>query len=286
MKLNFYQSLIALVIIALSIASCKKDNNNKLTEDLAAIKESTVAADLTADIFIQLTAIASENRTIFASAKKSKKTQSLNKTFDSPSSCAALTATPLGKAYPKTITIDFGTGCTFNDVVHKGKLSAVFSAPMVNKNATIVVTLVNYYLNDTKFEGVLTITNNGLNANGNLNFNIHIAKANINNPDLNMSWESSGNVEWLKGIITSTSLDDEFAIRASTSGTTTKGEIFTAAIIKPLLKKAACRYITEGTVEYQLDSKPVQTLDYGIGECDNQASVTVNGKTTNITLRK
>lgn len=285
MKLNFYKRVITLVIIALAAYSCKKDNNSELTEDLAAVIESTVTTDLSADLFIQLSAIASENRSNFEAAGKVK-TSLKAKPFDSPSSCAAITISPLGKTFPKTVTIDFGTGCTFNDVIHKGKVTAVFSAPLTKKNATITVNLVDYYLNDTGFKGVITIVNNGLNANKHLNFNLSIAKANINNPDFQLNWESSGNVEWLKGQLTSTSLDDEFAIRGSTSGTTSKGEIFTAAVIKPLVKKVSCRYLTEGTVEYQVASNPVQILSYGEGECDNQATVSTNGTVTPITLRK
>lgn len=285
MKLNFYKSLITLVIIALTVLSCKKDNNDKITDDLAAVIESTLATDLSADLFVQLSAIASENRSNFETSGKVK-TLLKAKPFDSPSSCAAITISPIGKNFPKTVTVDFGTGCTFNDVVHKGTVTAVFSAPLTKKNATITVNLTDYYYNDTAFEGILTIVNNGFNANKHLNFNLNIAKANINNPDFEVNWESSGNVEWVKGQLTSTSLDDEFAIKGSTSGTTGKGLIFTAAIIKPLVKKASCRYITEGTVEYQVASNGIQILNYGMGDCDNQATVSIDGTVTPITLRK
>ncbi|MGV8879114.1 MAG: hypothetical protein ACOH2A_08800 [Sphingobacteriaceae bacterium] len=285
MKLNFYKSLITLVIIALAVSSCKKDNNDKITDDLTAVIESTLATDLSADLFVQLSAIASENRSNFEASAKVK-TSLKSKPFDSPSSCAAITISPAGKSFPKTVTLDFGTGCTFNDVVHKGKITAVFSAPLTKKNATITVKLTDYYYNDTAFEGILTVVNNGLNTNKHLNFNFNIVKANINNPDFEVIWESSVKVEWVKGQLTNTSLDDEFAIKGSTSGTTGKGEVFTAAIIKPLVKKASCRYITEGTVEYQVASNAAQIINYGMGECDNQATVSINGNVTPITLRK
>jgi len=48
--------------------------------------------------------------------------------------------------------------------------------------------------------------------------------------------------------------------------------------------KNSCRWIVEGTIEMVSNSKTT-VLDYGMGECDNQATITVNGNINDITLR-
>jgi hypothetical protein len=53
--------------------------------------------------------------------------------------------------------------------------------------------------------------------------------------------------------------------------------------VEPLLKKMSCRWIVSGTIEMQAGENLV-ILDYGDGECDNIATITVNGETTEITL--
>jgi hypothetical protein len=285
MKLNFYRNLILLVIAVLSISACKKDNSNKQAEDLAAVKESALADDLLSHLFTQLSAVATESKENVELKRLKAENKNLN-SFGSPSSCANITVTPAGKAYPKKITIDFGEGCTFNDVIYKGKLLATLSGSFMNKGASLKLVFDEYYLNDNRFKGELTILNNGKNSKGNLYFTLNLADAQIINPEFMMTWEAAFIIEWIKGRNTLTSLDDEFMISGSSGGISDNGEQFTSNIIKPLTKKASCRYITSGTAEHKLTSGVIQVLDYGNDSCDNKATLTVNGLSKDIILRK
>ncbi|MCD4679327.1 MAG: hypothetical protein K8S00_02955 [Bacteroidales bacterium] len=79
------------------------------------------------------------------------------------------------------------------------------------------------------------------------------------------------------------SLDD--AIKNQEADITIKGEgKFDKVITKPLLKINGCNYIVEGTIEYQLDGTVVAVVDYGDGTCDNIATKTVDGITTEFEL--
>ncbi len=43
-------------------------------------------------------------------------------------------------------------------------------------------------------------------------------------------------------------------------------------------------HFVSGTVEILPDGKPLRILYFGNGECDNDATVTINGETYNINL--
>jgi hypothetical protein len=52
----------------------------------------------------------------------------------------------------------------------------------------------------------------------------------------------------------------------------------------PLRIELACRFIVSGTIEMRPQDRPVRLLDYGNGDCDNVATVTINGETYTIYL--
>ena len=73
--------------------------------------------------------------------------------------CATVTVTPqLG--FPKTIVIDFGTGCSSNNgTTRKGKINVVLSDSLRKSGSTAVMTFVGYYVNRFQKEGTITWTN-------------------------------------------------------------------------------------------------------------------------------
>jgi len=66
-----------------------------------------------------------------------------------------------------------------------------------------------------------------------------------------------------------------------------KGEgDFEKVIINPLVKIEGCDFIVEGTIEFQKDGEVIVIIDFGDGECDNIATKTVDGVTTEFELDK
>ncbi len=57
-------------------------------------------------------------------------------------------------------------------------------------------------------------------------------------------------------------------------------------VTKPLVKIDGCKYVVEGTIEYRMDNVVVAIIDFGNGECDNIATKTADGETTEFTLDK
>jgi hypothetical protein len=191
--------------------------------------------------------------------------------------------------FPKTLTIDFGTGCTGpNGVERKGKIIATLSGKYRDVGTVISVTLDNFYRNGNKIEGSKTITNKGRNTAGHLYFDIVVQNGVITTTDGKLiKWSSSRQREWIEGESTKwpTWYDDKYLVTGSASGVNKEGKNFTITITKPLQVDLNCRYISSGTLAIQTDGDPLVTLDYGNGSCDANATVTINEKTYTIILR-
>ena len=57
-------------------------------------------------------------------------------------------------------------------------------------------------------------------------------------------------------------------------------------ITKPLVKIEDCKYIVEGTIEFQKDGEVIAIIDFGDGDCDDIATVAKDGETFEISLKK
>ncbi|MDI9257795.1 hypothetical protein [Flavobacterium sedimenticola] len=77
-------------------------------------------------------------------------------------------------------------------------------------------------------------------------------------------------------------LDNVFSITGSWTTTFPSGTR-TSTITTPLVAEATCPYLVSGVITV-VGPNNTATLDYGNGDCDNQATLTVNGTTTTIFL--
>jgi hypothetical protein len=75
-----------------------------------------------------------------------------------------------------------------------------------------------------------------------------------------------------------------YEITGYTSGINRLLKEFTVTIQNPLVVKMNCRFIVQGTLLVQVEGRPDAILDYGDGECNNIATITVNGETKRIRL--
>lgn len=90
---------------------------------------------------------------------------------------------------------------------------------------------------------------------------------------------------WTDGFSTPYDIwDDIFAIEGEATGINRKGNAYTHTITNALIIMNTCRWIVEGTIELKVLDK-VAVLDYGMGECDNDATITIRGEVREIKLR-
>lgn len=209
--------------------------------------------------------------------------------------CFTVTKTHLNAPnfFPVQIVIDFGTGCTGpNGVTRSGKIITTYTNRLVVPGAKATTTFDNYKVNGVKVEGTHIITNMST-ANERI-FKIEVIGAKLTKPNGNWSeWNSTRTIKQLEGLGTPNfPLDDIYKITGSANGKVKRGDLLFAwrsEITEPLIKKFTCRWIVKGifkVIRLNLASTSpwVATLNYGNGSCDNQAILTINGVSHQITL--
>ena len=203
-------------------------------------------------------------------------------------SCPTITVSRPGPAlWPKTITVDYGTGCEgLNDNVRKGKIVIEVTAPRMQEGATRTVTFVDYYFNDIKVEGTKVLETVGFNTDQHLVVLVKLTDGRLTLPD-GKTIERSVNHqrEWIAGLLTRNIWDDECLVTGTVTGTDINGMAYTNTIITALHWTRACRCIVSGVVKIERgDAAPVM-LDFGTGDCDAKAVITRGDESREITLR-
>ena len=183
---------------------------------------------------------------------------------------------------PHTLLIDFGpSNCTGADGRNRrGRLAITFTGRYRDPGTVITITREDYYVNDHRLQGVKTVTNAGLNGEGQPFFSVSVSGS-VTAPD--GSWTSIHSYQrtrtWIAGQNTLDLLDDVYLITGSGNGVNRKAQPFSLLITTPLRVEVGCPWIVSGVLKITPASLEVRTVDYGTGACDNQVSVTVNGNT-------
>jgi len=211
-------------------------------------------------------------------------------------SCATVTRVP---AYGTTLTpgdiitktIDFGTsGCDMpNGNILKGQIIISFEYQPSATSHTINYSFVDFYHNAIKINGAKTFTRVlGTSA---ANPNTHpIVTMTMNltatMPNGTVFTRVGSRVrEIIEGQTTPELTDNVYQITGSWNTTAPNGIERTSTITTPLLIKLNCSNIVKGIITFARNGN-TSTLDYGNGDCDNQAIVTINGVPFTITLRR
>ncbi len=182
--------------------------------------------------------------------------------------------------FPKLITIQFNNYQVGQGRVKNGIIKIYVTGPLRLPNTTRIITFENYTIDGNLTEGKKTISN----IDG-INFTIKLEGGKITFEDGTFILrQMERNRKWIAGTNTPFFVwDDEFLISGFSSGVNRRGITFSHTIVEPLHKKMACLWLVAGTIEMQNGNNLV-VINYGQGECDNIATVTVNGETKEITL--
>jgi hypothetical protein len=197
--------------------------------------------------------------------------------------CATLTHDTLST--PKTITIDFGTvNCLCGDGRYRrGKILVSYTGHYKDSGSTHAITFDQYFVNDNHVMGTKSVTNMGHNSSGQSYFSIVANGLIVKTSGDSLTWNSNRTRTWTQGESTNVKIDDVYEITGSASGT--KGSnSYTMLITQPLVRSLNCDWISSGKMDVQPSGKPLRSIDFGAGTCDNQATVTIGGVVHNIIL--
>ena len=160
-----------------------------------------------------------------------------------------------------------------------------------NPGASYTVTPTNYVVDGYTIAGSRTVANNGFNASNNLVFSINSSVSITDALGNSSTYFSTREREWINGYGTniftnglSGWTDDVYSITGTAQGTSSNGVNYTVNITNPLIAELSCPHLTSGTIEIDPTGLPTRTFDWGNGNCDNSATVSVNGFTFSVTL--
>ncbi len=299
MKMNSsVRGLVALPILAflLFAVSCKKEDiqttNTKEASDLvveAGVSE-TILESAFDDVFDNTAGIdgttAGEDLGIYGSSGVGIFTGQA--TAEPTTRCFTVTVTPKERGvFPKTVVIDFGDGCVAREHFRKGKIITVYSGPLHIPGNKAVTTFEGYQVDSFTVAGKHTILNSTRPGDNQRSFTRTVENAVVKNIKTNFWWSWSGArvMTQVEGNGTPLfPLDDVYQFTGSRHGENANGKKWSATIVNPLVKAFTCRWISQGTVDIRVNDT-VGVLDFGNGDCDNTATVTVNGVSRVISLR-
>ena len=280
--------------------ACQKDARNsgseEETERVAAVTEDDAEADVIFDdVNDQVIGVDGDLGigpvgVIFGRVASTNEKDELilngGATLDSVPRCVTVTISAGG--FPKTVTIDFGTGCTGRDgKTRKGMIKTTYTDRLVVPGAVAETQFIGYYVDSVKVEGTHRIKNNSTSAVR--IFTRTVINGKLSKPSGNyISWNATHTNTQTAGLGTpGLPLDDEFDITGGGQGENKRGSTVNTwqrLIVNPLHKKFTCRWFSEGTVRITRNGVN-GVLDFGSGTCDNKATLTVAGFTRFITLR-
>ena len=177
--------------------------------------------------------------------------------------------------FPKTVTIDYGTGCTdAQGRVKKGKIIIVLTADIRNLAATRDMNFDGFSVNGTAIVGNRHAENIGVNAAGNIEIRV-TGQITATNADGQTRSRTFNRVrEWTAGSSTCEISDDEFSITGSGTCTNRNGIVKDWVITSPLIiKPGQCNYTMSGIIDMGTSTCGA-IVNFGDGTCDNIANVT------------
>jgi hypothetical protein len=197
--------------------------------------------------------------------------------------CAVVTED--SETFPKTITVDYGDGCVdIHGRTKSGKIFIHLTDELINIGAVRTVTFENYFINSVQIEGSRTATNLGPNSSDQPTFN-RIVDVAITYNGSTFQRDFVETITWISGFETDECGDNVLSIEGTGSVTRPNGIIVPRTTTTPLTLDYTCGYIISGVIQV-VAPLGTFTIDYGNGECDDEAVLTrPNGETQTITLQ-
>jgi len=180
-----------------------------------------------------------------------------------------------GSSFPKTITIIYDGTPDILGIKRTGSIVGVLSDHIYKPNAELKVDYTNYMVNGVQFKGTQYITNkNTIISPNSIAFDVVVSNAAIVVDGEPSTWSGNHRWEWTPTETKST---------GTTSGTNEAGIHYATKTLTPLIKKVDCPLVGSGIIEIT-SGIYTSTLDFGDGTCNDVATFTFNGHSTEISF--
>ena len=251
------------IVFSVFFVSCKKDDDTEVW--VSAASDYAVAEAFIQEIFKIVDEAAKNEVEIY-------KLASLD--------CATITLvadTP--GVFPKSLIIDFGlVNCIGTDGrKRRGVIKAEFNNNYSEPGTMVYLVTENFFINNYK----VILNNVSITHTGNsvqMQHHINFPELRLINPSgQSIIVNGSRTFKMISGEGSQGADDDIFQVTGSFSGSTLSGSAITATITNPLILSYECRSISSGLLNVSLpDADGV--FDYGNGDCDDKATVTIDSR--------
>jgi hypothetical protein len=292
--------LAAGAFVTLTLLGCKKELSNNMSpqqeEDAAtASSESETETELVFnDVFDNVMGVNSEVGISGTGIFGRMSTNSERDLHTDSVHCYTVTIVRLSSTepFPVKITLDFGNGCTGNDGHRRyGKIITEYTGRLTVPGKSATTRFDGFRIDDISVQGTHKITNTT--SSNQAQYTVDITDAKLSKPDGSYAeWTAHRVITQQEGNATPSPTDDIFKIEGSAHGRVQHNNSLYAwqsEITEPLRKKFTCHWISKGILRVKRETLPdnsqwVATLDYGNGDCDYFATLTINGHSHQIEL--
>jgi hypothetical protein len=185
------------------------------------------------------------------------------------------------------IVIDFGAECKEADhLTRKGRIIINYTRNYFDSGSTKTILFDNYTYNNMRMTGYNIIENRGVGINGRIYFSIAIKDTLFMQGDAGyISRLSERSRTWIEGAGSPLSFaDDVFDITGSGSLKRANNYYCDVNILDKLRMTGDCKYIRSGLMQTIPKDGDSRVINFGSGNCDDDATLDVKGKNFEIKL--
>ena len=203
-----------------------------------------------------------------------------------PCNAKIIVETTVNSKFPKTITLDYGSGCTDPEGNFRaGKIIVHISGPYWEKNTVRLSKLVDYRYNDLKIAGDRNETNKGVNDKGYTVFEVENSEKIWNSKEELLVERNLDRLRTCNRGTNLTSIEDDEVWVSGTTKVNKNGKESIQEITTTLYRKITCQHFQSGVISTFVNKEKIAEFNYGAGLCDDKATWSNGTITKEITLK-
>ncbi len=164
------------------------------------------------------------------------------------------------------LLISFESNCTGDDgKVRSGNMLIEWTGSEENNDFSYTTIFDGYEVDGYGLAGSISVSNLAANQNG-FGFNVLVDDGIVTCPDgKQITYEQDFNYDFSFAELL------ELRITGTTTGAGKEGNTYSATITEAILVVSGCDHAVSGTFNASFNGRPMITVDYGDGTCDNKA---------------
>ena len=249
-----------IVAVLISILSCQK-----------AQRDEDNSVNTCEDISLAQTIYADAYKNIRIAALNAEGISDAETTLTTIYGCEEIIVDTISNT--RNIIIDYKyIGCEGLGATRYGRILADFYGKFGEDGSAVDITFSNYFFEEYEVNGKIRIIFKERNSNDEEVHTFYLQSGAIYDGSATMTWTASQ--LWT---VNSTEKFDTFSFTGNSNGTNRKGNSFNSDISIANEMSEDCLYPKSGTMVNKVKNISDRQLDYGIGSCDRNGDVTING---------